>query len=94
VLFGDFRLSDASPGYASGMGLFHHDDPDEPPAPPSHEEALADHAMGIELQLLEITVRRDRSEAQGDHSEVLRLDAEADVLEAELGEVGLHLGAA
>jgi hypothetical protein len=76
------------------MGLFHHDEPEEIPPPITHEEALADHAMGIELQLLEINVRRERCEAQGDHREVTRLDAEAEELETELGEVGLHLGAA
>jgi hypothetical protein len=94
VKFVPFRLSDPEVGYRRPMGLLHHTEHDEPLEPVTHDDALADHAMGIELQLLELAVRRDRAEAQNDWARVRHIDAETEDLEAELGEVGSHLGAA
>lgn len=76
------------------MGLFHHhphhaDDPVSLDTP----AALGNHAMGIELQLLELSERRERAVAQHDEVEVRRIDREVEALEAELADVGMRLGA-
>ena len=75
-----------------GLHLPHHEpDPDLPPR--SAGDRLADHAMGVELQLLELAVRRDRADGQHDPAEVARLDERADALRDELARVGERLQA-
>jgi len=76
------------------MSIFHHTPDEDPPAPVTRQQSLADHAMGLELQLLEISERRERCVVQGDHAEAALLATQAEALQAELGEVGAMLGAA
>lgn len=44
----------------------------------------ADHAMGLELQLEELTEQRERAKVQGRSEDEQRLDAEIAALQAEL----------
>jgi hypothetical protein len=81
-------------GNTVGMALFFHHShevDDELPVE-TPDERLADHAMGIELQLFEIARRREEAVTWHDDREVRRLDAEAATLHAELAETGLHYG--
>jgi hypothetical protein len=43
-----------------------------------------DHAMGLELQLEELTEQRKRAEVQGRSGDAARLDAEIGAIQAEL----------
>ncbi|MHB8505875.1 MAG: hypothetical protein ACYDEN_09180 [Acidimicrobiales bacterium] len=47
-------------------------------------ESAADHAMGLELQLEELTEQRKRAEVQGRRDELPRLDGEIAALQLEL----------
>lgn len=45
---------------------------------------LEDHAVGIELQIVELVEQRERARVQGDTDGVNRAQAEIDALQAEL----------
>lgn len=45
---------------------------------------LADHEMGLELQIVELVEQRRRAEVQGQAEDVQRIQAEIDALQAEM----------
>ena len=45
---------------------------------------LADHEMGLELQIVELVEQRTRAEVQGRSDDARRIQAEIDALQAEL----------
>jgi hypothetical protein len=45
---------------------------------------LEDHAIGVELQLTELTEERERARVQGRHDRVAQLDRDIDSLQNEL----------
>ena len=45
---------------------------------------LEDHAVGIELQIVELVEQRERARVQGDNAEVQKAQDEIDALQAEL----------
>ncbi len=45
---------------------------------------LADHEMGLELQIVELVEQRTRAEVQGRTEDVDRLQTEIDALQAEM----------
>jgi hypothetical protein len=52
---------------------------------------LADHLVGLELQLIELEERRQRARVQGDEIAAARLEAEEDELRAEMAATAEHL---
>jgi hypothetical protein len=52
------------------------------------------HAMGVELQLVELVERQRSAEAAGREAEVTSLQGEIDALHAELAEIGDSAAAA
>jgi hypothetical protein len=49
---------------------------------------LADHEMGLELQLVELVEQRSRAEVQGRLADAERVQHEIDALQAELAAIG------
>jgi hypothetical protein len=47
---------------------------------------LEDHAVGVELQLTELTEERERARVQGRHERVVELDAEIAALQDDLAD--------
>ena len=45
---------------------------------------LEDHAVGVELQIVDLVERRERASAQGRASDAAQLQAQIDVLHSEL----------
>ena len=45
---------------------------------------LEDHAVGLELQIVELVEQRERASVQHDHRQAQRLQREIDALQAEL----------
>ena len=45
---------------------------------------LEDHAVGVELQIVDLVERRERASAQGRDSDAAQLQAQIDVLHSEL----------
>lgn len=45
---------------------------------------LADHEMGLELQIVELVEQRTRAEVQGRTDDARRIQAEIDALQAEM----------
>jgi hypothetical protein len=52
---------------------------------------LADHLVGLELQMIELEERRHRAEVQGDRVASARLEGEIDQLRAEMATTAEHL---
>jgi hypothetical protein len=52
---------------------------------------LADHMVGLELQMIELEERRQRAEVQGDRVAQARLVTEIDQLRAEMATTAEHL---
>jgi len=52
---------------------------------------LADHLVGLELQMIELEERRQRARVQGDRVAVSRLEGEIDQLRAEMAATAEHL---
>jgi N-formylglutamate amidohydrolase len=51
---------------------------------PMSDPRLEDHAVGIELQIVELVEQRERARVQGDSAAVQRVQDEIDALQAEL----------
>ncbi len=54
---------------------------------------LADHMVGLELQMIELEERRQRALVQGDRVAVARLEGEIEQLRAEMASTAEHLAA-
>jgi hypothetical protein len=52
---------------------------------------MADHMVGIELQIIDLVERRERAEVQGDAAEASRYQSEIDDLQRELAVTAEHL---
>lgn len=52
---------------------------------------LADHMVGLELQMIELEERRQRARVQGDRVAMARLDTEIDQLRTEMAATAEHL---
>ncbi|HZQ28468.1 MAG TPA: hypothetical protein VFA94_12285 [Acidimicrobiales bacterium] len=52
---------------------------------------MADHMVGIELQIIDLVERRERASVQGDAAEARRFQAEIDELQRELALTAEHL---
>lgn len=52
---------------------------------------LADHMVGLELQMIELEERRQRAQVQGDRVAVARLETEIDGLRADMASTAEHL---
>ena len=54
---------------------------------------LADHMVGLELQMIELEERRQRAQVQGDRVAMARLETEIEQLRAEMASTAEHLQA-
>ncbi|MDQ1436786.1 MAG: hypothetical protein QOK43_415 [Acidimicrobiaceae bacterium] len=52
---------------------------------------LADHMVGLELQMIELEERRQRARVQGDRVAMARLEGEIDHLRQEMASTAEHL---
>lgn len=52
---------------------------------------LADHLVGLELQMIELEERRQRARVQGDPARMARLEREIDQLRTEMAATAEHL---
>ena len=52
---------------------------------------LADHMVGLELQMIELEERRQRALVQGDRVAVARLEGDIDQLRTEMAQTAEHL---
>lgn len=52
---------------------------------------LADHMVGLELQMIELEERRQRAQVQGDRVAMARLESEIGQLRAEMAATAEHL---
>ena len=76
------RYIGAGCGYARGMAALHMDDV---------AVDAEDHAVGIELQIIELVEQQERATVQGRRSDADRLQAEVDALQVELAKTAEHL---